>query len=253
MATIAAITNGSPHSWIILNALAERFGPITVLTEEKEPRSEQFRRRFRRHGFVTVAGQVGFLFLHQVIARASRARIRAIIDEHGLDPAPNPACEVVRVDSVNSQACRDALARLQPEVVIVFGTRIIGKETLSAIQVPLMNLHSGITPKYRGQAGGYWALASGDPDHAGVTVHLVDAGVDTGDVIYQARFEPGRRDNFATYFYLQAAAFRSIAVRAVEDALRGDLKPFRPSLPSVLWHHPTLWAYLTRGLQVGIW
>ncbi|WP_341482292.1 formyltransferase family protein [Geothrix paludis] len=127
------------------------------------------------------------------------------------------------------------------------------KETLSAIRVPVMNFRSGITPKYRGQGGGYWALVNGDPDHAGVTVHLVDAGVDTGDVIYQARFTPSRRDNFATYFYLQAATFPPIAVKAVEDALRGDLKPFRPSLPSELRDHPTLWAYLARGLQDGVW
>lgn len=253
MAAIVAITNGSPHSWIILNAITERFGPISVLTEDKEQRSVQIRRRIKRQGLLTVAGQIGFLLLSRLIAKGSRTRIREIIEEYGLNPEPCPACEILPVGSVNSQACRDALARLQPEVVIVFGTRIIGKETLSVIQVPVMNFHSGITPKYRGQAGGYWALANGDPDHAGVTVHLVDAGVDTGDVIYQARFEPGRRDNFATYFYLQAAAFRPIAVRAVEDALRGDLKPFRPSLPSALWHHPTFWAYLTRGLLVGIW
>lgn len=253
MAAIVAITNGSPHSWIIINALTERFGPITVLTEDKERRSAQLRRRIKRQGLLTVVGQMGFLILNRLIARGSRDRIREIVEGHGLNPEPNPACSILPVGSVNSQACRDALARLQPEVVIVFGTRIIGKETLSAIQVPVMNFHSGITPKYRGQAGGYWALVNGDPDHAGVTVHLVDAGVDTGDVIYQARFTPGRRDNFATYFYLQAAAFRPIAVKAVEDALHENLKPFRPSMPSELRHHPTLWAYLMRGLQDGVW
>lgn len=253
MAAIVAITNGSPHSWIIINAITERFGPITVLTEDKERRSVQIRRRIKRQGLLTVAGQIGFLLLSRLLAKGSRDRIKEIVEEHRLNPEPCPVCELLPIGSVNSPACRDALARLQPEVVVVFGTRIIGKETLSAIRVPVMNFHSGITPKYRGQAGGYWALANGDPDHAGVTVHLVDAGVDTGEVLYQARFEPGRRDNFATYFYLQAAAFRPIAVRAVEDALRGDLKPFRPSLPSALWHHPTLWTYLTRGLQVGIW
>lgn len=116
-----------------------------------------------------------------------------------------------------------------------------------------MNLHSGITPKYRGQAGGYWALAKGDPDHAGVTIHLVDAGVDTGDVLYQAGFRAGKHDNFSTYFYLQAAVFRPLAVKAIEDALRGELQPFKPSLPSEQFHHPTLWGHLWTGLTKGVW
>ncbi len=253
MAAIVALTNGSPHSWIILNAVVERFGPITVLTEDKESRRELIRRRLKRHGPITLAGQIGFVLLQRIIAKKSRARMAEIIQEQGLNPEPNAVCEVIPVGSVNSPACREALAQLRPDVVIVFGTRIIKADTLKAIRVPLMNLHSGIAPKYRGQAGGYWALAKGDPDHAGMTVHLVDAGVDTGDVLYQATFKAGKQDNFSTYFYLQAAAFRPMAVQAIEDALRGDLKPFKPDLPSEQFHHPTLWGYLWTGLAKGVW
>lgn len=253
MAAIVALTNGSPHSWIIINAVVDRFGPVAVLTEDKEPRRELIRRRLRRHGLVTLAGQIGFVLLRRFLANRSQARKAEIIQEHGLNPEPNPACEVLPVGSVNSPACREALAGLHPDVVMVIGTRIIKAETRGAIRGPLMNLHSGLAPKYRGQAGGYWALAKGDPDHAGVTIHLVDAGVDTGDVLYQAGFKAGKHDNFSTYFYLQAAALRPLAVKAIEDALRGELKPFKPSLPSEEFHHPTLWSYLWTGLTKGVW
>jgi methionyl-tRNA formyltransferase len=253
MAVIVALTNGSPHSWIILNAVVDRFGPVTVLTEDKEPRWELLRRRLKRHGRVALAGQIGFVLLQRFIAKRSRTRIAEIVQTQGLNPEPNPACEVIPVGSVNSQACREALTRLHPDVVIVIGTRIIRAETLEAIRAPLMNLHSGMTPMYRGQAGGYWALAKGDPDHAGVTIHLVDAGVDTGDVLYQAGFKAAKQDNFSTYFYLQAAVFRPMVVQAIEDALRGDLKPFKPDLPSEQFHHPTIWGYLWTGLAKGVW
>jgi len=253
MPSIVALTNGSPHAWIVINAVVDRFGPVTVLTDEKEPRWELARRRLKRHGPFTWTGQIGFVLLQRVIARRSRARFAEIIAEHGLNPVPHPGCEVIPVGSVNDPACREALARLRPEVVFVIGTRIIRAETLRAIQAPLLNLHGGITPKYRGQAGGYWALAKGDPDHAGVTVHLVDAGVDTGEVLYQARIRPDRRDNFSTYFYIQAAAFRPLILQAIEDALGGKLRPYRPELPSHLLHHPTLWGYLWTGLSMGIW
>ena len=56
---------------------------------------------------------------------------------------------------------------------------------------PVLNYHAGITPKYRGMNGGYWALATGDAGNFGATVHLVDAGVDTGGVLHQVRGRPG--------------------------------------------------------------
>ena len=253
MAKIVALTNGSPHSWIVMNAIAEAHGPLTVLTEEPESRRELFGRRMQRQGIVTVLGQIGFVLLQKLIARRSSARINGIIRQTGADPQPNALCPVMPVGSVNSMACRAALAMLKPDVVVVFGTRIIRKETLAQIECPLINFHSGINPKYRGQAGGYWALAMGDPDHAGVTAHLVDAGVDTGDVLYQTKFEAGPHDNFTTHFYLQAAAIRPIAKKAVADALLGSLKPFQPELPSQQFYHPTLWFYLWTGLAKGVW
>src|SRR5262249_20974955 len=149
-------------------------------------------------------------------------------------------CELLSVRSVNSMACRAALAMLKPDVVLVIGTRIIGSETLRAVTVPVINFHSGMAPKYRGQAGGYWALALSDKENAGVTVHLVDEGVDTGAVLYQAQFWATPKDNFITYFYLQAAVARPLVIAALEDALSDRLQPVEMKMPSQQFYHPTL-------------
>jgi methionyl-tRNA formyltransferase len=150
-----------------------------------------------RHGVISVLGQVGFILFLRLLAVRVGARVAEIVAEQGIDPQPNPTCELLPVGSVNSMACRAALAMLKPEVVLVIGTGIIGGQTLRSIAVPVINFHSGIMPKYRGQAGGDWALASGDPANAGVTVHLVNEGVDTGPVLYQARFTATLKDNFS--------------------------------------------------------
>jgi methionyl-tRNA formyltransferase len=252
MAKIVALTNGSPHSWIVLNALVAEFGPLTVLAEDAEPKSVLIQRRMKRQGVIAVLGQIGFVLLQKIMAKRSAPRVLEIIRQSGSDPDPNRSCTIMHIGSVNSMACRAALAMLKPDVVVVFGTRIIKRETLEQISAPLINFHSGLNPKYRGQAGGYWALAMGDPDHAGVTAHLVDAGVDTGDVLYQAKFEATPRDSFVTYFYLQAAAIRPLAVKAVKDALAGALKPFKPALPSQQFYHPTLWFYLWTAWRKGV-
>lgn len=253
MARIAVVTVPSPQSWIIVNALVKFFGPVTIVAEDRESKLTLIRRRMRRQGVVTVLGQIGFVLFQRLLAQKSRKRIGEIIAEYGIDPNPNAACEMVQVGSVNSDACRAALARLKPDVVLVVGTRIIGRETLAAITVPVINFHSGINPKYRGQAGGYWALAMGDPENAGVTVHLVDEGVDTGAVLYQARFKATPSDNFITYFFTQAAIARPLAITAVEDALAARLKPVKVDLPSQQFYHPTFWFYLWTGWTKGVW
>lgn len=253
MPRIAVLTVPSPHAWIAINALVERFGPVHVLAEERIGRMQLIRQRARRVGLVNVLGQVGFALLQKRLDRRRQKRIDAIVTAQGLNPAPNPSCEIYPVGSVNSLACRTALAMIRPEVVLVIGTRIIGRETLSSISVPLINSHAGWNPKYRGQCGGYWALAEGDTDHAGVTVHLVDEGVDTGAILYQDRFEATAEDNFATYYYLQAAVSRPLVVKAIEDALAGRLSPKTSDLPSRQYYLPTLWGYIRTGLTRGVW
>ncbi|MCB1380117.1 MAG: formyl transferase [Alphaproteobacteria bacterium] len=250
---IAVLTVPSPISWIIINAVTERFGPVTVLAEQRMGKIELIRKRMKRQGFIRVLGQMGYVLLQAVIDRRQAHRVAEIKREMKLDTEPNPACDVLQVGSVNSMACRAALAMVKPDVVLVIGTRIIGKDTLRSLDVPVINSHAGWNPKYRGQAGGYWALASGDPEYAGVTVHLVDEGVDTGDILYQDRFAATAADSFSTYYYIQAGVSRRLVTRAIEDALAGRLKPYKSDLPSQQHFHPTLWGYLWTAVTKGVW
>ena len=250
---IVALIGPGPLPWIIVNALVEQFGPMVVIEEQKEPSSRFFKRRIRRLGVVPVAGQLGYGVLQKFIARFSERRKQQIIEEFGLSTAPNTLCAIRSVESVNSDACRFALKAAEPDVVVVAGTRMIDTQTLKCVKAPFINYHAGINPKYRGMYGGYWAVANRDLEHAGVTAHLVDEGVDTGQVLYQSRFRPTPRDNAVTYFHLQAAAGRKPMIRAVKAALAGQLRSTTSSLPSKQWFHPTVWRYVYNGLVRGVW
>jgi methionyl-tRNA formyltransferase len=117
----------------------------------------------------------------------------------------------------------------------------------------VLNYHAGIAPKYRGMNGGYWALASGDVENFGTTVHLVDAGVDTGAVLRQARGTPRPGDTISSYALRQAAFSRTICAAAIADALAGKFATFDPKLPSKQWFHPTIWSYVWTGFRRGVW
>lgn len=250
---VVLLTSEGEAGRIAAGYLAARFRDLAVIIEQPESRAVFLRRRLKRLGFLTVAGQVAFMMLQRVQQVRARRRIKSILAAHGLGEGMPAAVPVTHAPSVNSADAVAALKRLDPAAVLVMGTRIISAEVLRGVHAPFINYHAGITPKYRGVHGGYWALAAGDRDHCGCTVHLVDEGIDSGAILYQARIEPGADDNFSTYPYLQLATGLPLLAMAAEDALAGRLRRQTSGLPSRLWSHPTIWAYLATGLRRGVW
>ncbi|MGH9151786.1 MAG: formyl transferase [Acidimicrobiales bacterium] len=232
----------------MFHALAAAFGPFPVILERPVSRWRLARRRARTLGLRTVAGQILFSAVAvPVLARRGRPRIAAIARKHGLDLSPVEPPPVA-VASVNCEDARAVLRRLDPRVVVVSGTRIISRDTLACVPAPFINMHAGVAPQYRGVHGGYWALAEGRPELAGTTVHLVDAGIDTGAILGQATFRPGPGDSFATYPYLHLAAGLPLLLSSVAELLAGrEPRPVAPISAvgrSCLRTHPTLWGYL---------
>jgi folate-dependent phosphoribosylglycinamide formyltransferase PurN len=233
--------------------LGAAFPGLKIIVEKRVSRSTLLRRRIKRAGLIHVAGQLGFMLFAVALQRASRRRIAEIMHDEHLEPTWPESCEVLYVASVNAPACVAYLQRLAPKAVLVVGTRIIDRAVLAAVACPFINYHAGITPKYRGTHGGYWAKAEDDLARFGVTVPLVDAGIDTGAVVYQALLKPSERDNYATFPYLQLAAALPLLEQAGRDALAEALAPHRVDLPSRLWSHPTIWGYVAAGLRRGAW
>jgi folate-dependent phosphoribosylglycinamide formyltransferase PurN len=253
---IVLLATDGPSTRMVYHALRSSLPDsvgLAVILEERVPRKQLLRRRAERLGLGTVLGQVAFMAMVLPLLRlSSRARMRDIRQQHGLSDTPIPA-PVQRVSSANSREAMDLLRSLQPMLVVVNGTRILTRETLAVCGCPFINMHAGITPAYRGVHGGYWALAEGRPDLVGTTVHRVDEGIDTGQIVDQAFFRVTGEDNFCTYPYLHTAAGLPLLIAAAASALAGEL-PSRASdesLPSVLRYHPTIFQYLRTRFRHG--
>jgi folate-dependent phosphoribosylglycinamide formyltransferase PurN len=251
--TIVVVTEGGSHVWAIVNALADRFGDVTVMLETPESKRALLMRRARKQGWISVIGQLGTMVLVRLGKRFFAGRAGRIVEEAGLDIEQRAGQQIVEVTSANSPEFLTAIERLKPGVVLLAGCRLLTPKTLAKIPCPVLNYHAGMTPGYRGMNGGYWALATGDAENFGATVHLVDAGVDTGGVLHQVRGHPGRGDNIALYALRLAAMSRGICVQGVQDALAGRVAPTATDMPSRQWYHPTIWFYLWTGLTRGVW
>jgi hypothetical protein len=250
---IVVVTEGGPHIWAIVNAIADRLGPVSVILETPESKRRLLLGRARRQGWLQAVGQLGTMVLTRLGKRFFAGHAARLIAERKLRTEPGPGQGVIHVPSANAPECLQAIETIQPGVVLLAGCRLLSKQTLAKIRCPVLNYHAGITPKYRGMNGGYWALARGDAENFGTTVHLVDVGVDTGGVLRQARGKPEPGDTISSYALRQAAFSREICVEAVRDALAGQLATIDRGLPSKQWYHPTIWFYLWTGIKTGIW
>ncbi len=81
-------------------------------------------------------------------------------------------------------------------VVAAFG-QILSQEILDIPRYGCLNIHASLLPKYRGASPIQHAILSGDKK-SGVTIMQMDAGIDTGDMLYKKEVEIAKEDTFET-------------------------------------------------------
>jgi len=95
---------------------------------------------------------------------------------------------------INTPKFIKLLANLKPDLIISSGfPKIFCKEILQIPSLGCINTHPSLLPKYRGMAPDFWAIINGDKE-TGLTVHFLDEGVDSGDIISQGKVEISSTD-----------------------------------------------------------
>ncbi|MCF3640904.1 formyl transferase [Rhizobium sp. TRM95111] len=250
---VAILTQGGPNPEIVVNALKTRFPDLVVIVEQPESKALFVRRRARKLGWLQALGQLATMIVSKFGKRFTAARAAEILRDYDADATVDPAVRRLSVGSANDPEFAALVRDLKPAVLMAVSCRMLKTETLAAMPCPVLNLHAGINPQYRGLQGGYWSRVMDDEENFGATVHLVDAGVDTGGVLYQTRVKPSPRDTMHTYPLLQTAAATAIVVSAVKDAVEGRLAPRPVDGPSRQWYHPAIWTWFRHGFSRGIW
>ncbi|MGQ3209656.1 MAG: formyl transferase [Shinella sp.] len=251
--TVAMLIQPGPNPEIVVNAVKAVFQNLVVIEEQPESKKRFITRRAKKLGWIRALGQLATMVVSKYGKRFTTARAAEILEEFGASTAMDSRIRRVAVPSANSPEFLEALNDIRPAALLLVSTRMLKAETLAAIACPVLNFHAGINPQYRGLQGGYWSRILSDEANFGATVHLVDAGVDTGSVLYQQRMKPSKRDTMHTYPALQTAASTSIILDALHDAVTGNLKPLKIAAPSRQWYHPPIWTWLWNGVTRGIW
>src|SRR5207342_2259683 len=116
------------------------------------------------------------------------ALYRRHFEQEGAPPFEGSAGRVTRARDISGREVARQLADVKPEAIVVSGTRLVRPPVLE-LHPPLgmLNLHTGLSPYYRGGPCTFWSLYNEEPEYAGVTVHHLTPGIDSGDIILSAR------------------------------------------------------------------
>lgn len=117
------------------------------------------------------------------------------------------------------------LKELSPDLIVVFAYgKILPREILEIPKEGCWNIHLSLLPKYRGASPVQWTLLAGEKE-TGVTIMLMDEGMDTGPILLQKRLSIEVEDNTQTL--LQKLS--KLSVLALKETLKywkeGKLKP----------------------------
>ncbi len=117
--------------------------------------------------------------VHMVISKADTLK----------DLAEKEAIPYYYMDNGSDIKLKKWVRNLAPSLIVVYSMSQLLKENIFTIpQFGTINLHPALLPKYRGPNPYFWMYYNMDLK-PGVTVHYIDNGEDTGDIIYQESFD----------------------------------------------------------------
>jgi len=125
---------------------------------------------------------------------------------------------------LSSDVVLKRLQEINPDTIAVFGTSVIKDNIIEAFSEKIINLHLGLSPYYRGSGTNFWALYNDEPEYVGATVHFLDKGIDTGEIIHHARPDIEEDDNQHSIGCKTIIAGTDKLIKAVGEKLNGTIQ-----------------------------
>jgi methionyl-tRNA formyltransferase len=176
----------------------------------------------------TAASGVATLMMRPPARRRRELPLLAGSPEPGMRMMAQQAnVPVLDVTHLTAPGTLTALGELRPDVICVACfPRLLPNAVLRLARHGALNVHPSLLPAYRGPSPLFWIFHDGTGG-AGVTVHLMDAGADTGDILEQTPLSFPDGISYGEAERLCAQEGARLLLRAVDALYRGTARPRR--------------------------
>ncbi len=139
--------------------------------------------------------------------------------------------------NVNEPEIAAQVASHDPDLFLsVYYTQIFRDELMNAIEGRALNFHPSLLPRHRGNAPLIWAIVEGDR-RTGLSVHHIDEGIDTGNVVVQRPLPIHENDTGYVLHRKMAKLVRATAGGIIRDFVAGKrIPPGQPQSGPASYH-----------------
>jgi methionyl-tRNA formyltransferase len=128
---------------------------------------------------------------------------------------------IFQPEKVKDQSFIKLFKKLNPEMVVVvaFG-QILPKVIIDHPPLQCLNIHPSLLPKYRGAAPINWSIIRGETK-TGVTIMLMDEGMDSGDILLQQETDIGAAETYGELHDRLAELGATLLIEAIGQMVAG--------------------------------
>lgn len=179
-------------------------------------------------------------------------------DSEFLSPSAGRRVLSIEPGQLNQSATLSQFPSDRLDVLVVYGTNLIRAPLLTAWAGRIVNLHLGLSPYYRGTATNFYPLLNEEPEYVGATIHLIDAGIDSGPILRHARPEIVADDAPHTIGCKAILAGIEAMIEVLSDWEQGRIEPvpqWKPAQAKLYLrkdYHPRQVVELYRKLEGGM-
>ena len=222
MSLVVITADGLEHHYVSNQILAQQDVKAILVCDRPLQRSwTKVLRRSPRRFFDKVLRKVYLQAIGD--ARARSVSLKRVLGQQ----CESFNCEdlVVRVGLPKSGTLKKKIEEIQPDVIAVYGTGIIPSDILSLSKKISLNMHTGLSPWYRGIACALWPIVDRKPEFIGATVHECTNVVDGGKVFFSSGadlfFGDDLHSVFARSVKVGAEGYVEVIDKALADKLTG--------------------------------
>ena len=129
--------------------------------------------------------------------------------------------------TLKSEESFNLVKELNPDLIVVaaYGY-ILPQRIIDIPRYKCINVHGSLLPEYRGAGPIQWSIINGE-EKTGVTVMIMDKGVDTGDILTKAEIKIDTKDTTETLSAKLAQSGSGLLVSTLDGYIEGKISPVK--------------------------
>lgn len=147
-----------------------------------------------------------------------------------------PSASMYSFTSLNEMSAVSTIENLGPELLFVYGTGILRGPILDVASLAI-NAHGGRLPRYRGLDTNLWAACEGRSEDMAVTLHRLDAKVDSGPIYLMEPIPPAPDLSVISLRYHTTILCEQMFGKLVDELISGESDP-TPQLGASSYYNP---------------